>query len=99
MGFSLLTFALTPQKETTFVKCKLEYCVIIKRILIVLSESIGWIPMWEEYPDEEVEDYMETYGLLVEDLEVMKAAYRQDNMNCKIIYKYLHVIQTGEYEL
>lgn len=55
--------------------------------------------MWEEYPDEEVEDYMETYGLLVEDLEVMKAAYRQDNMNCKIIYKYLHVIQTGEYEL
>lgn len=49
----------------------------------VCSESIGWIPMWEEYPDEDVEDYMETYGLLVEDLEVMKAAYRQDNMNCK----------------
>lgn len=47
----------------------------------ITSESIGWIPMWEEYPDEEVEDYMETYGLLVEDLEVMKAAYRQDNMN------------------
>lgn len=56
-------------------------------MLVVLSESIGWIPMWEEYPDEEVEDYMETYGLLVEDLEVMKAAYRQDNMNCKIIYQ------------
>lgn len=43
--------------------------------------------MWEEYLDEEVEDYMEIYGLLVEDLEVMKVVYRQDNMNCKIIYR------------
>ncbi|XP_048761079.1 uncharacterized protein LOC125670136 [Ostrea edulis] len=47
----------------------------------ITCESIGWIPMWEEFPDEDVENYLETYGLLVEDLEVMKAAYRQDNMN------------------
>ncbi|XP_061167339.1 TPR repeat-containing protein DDB_G0287407-like [Saccostrea echinata] len=47
----------------------------------ITCESVGWIPMWEEYPDEDVEDFLETYGLLVEDLEVMKAAYRQDNMN------------------
>ena len=39
--------------------------------------------MWGEYPDELIEDYLEAYGLLVEDLEVMYGAYREDNQNCK----------------
>lgn len=47
------------------------------------SESLGWIPMWGEYDDEMVEDFLEAYGLLVEDLEVMYGAYREDNHNCR----------------
>lgn len=41
--------------------------------------------MWGEYPDDLIEDYLEAYGLLVEDLEVMYGAYREDNQNCKEI--------------
>lgn len=39
--------------------------------------------MWGEYADEVIEDYLEAYGLLVEDLELLKSAYRDDNRNCK----------------
>lgn len=39
--------------------------------------------MWGEYADEIVEDYLEAYGLLIEDLELLKSAYREDNKNCE----------------
>ena len=39
--------------------------------------------MWGDCPDEHIEDYIEVYGLLMEDLEVMYGAYREDNHNCK----------------
>lgn len=56
---------------------------IAKLLYVFLySEALGWVPMWGEYPDEQIEDYLEAYGLLVEDLEVMYGAYRQDNQNC-----------------
>lgn len=41
--------------------------------------------MWDECPDEVVENYIEAYGLVVEDLEVMNGAFRQDNQNCKFL--------------
>ncbi|XP_071161707.1 TPR repeat-containing protein DDB_G0287407-like [Mytilus galloprovincialis] len=47
----------------------------------ITSESVGWVPMWDECPDEVVENYIEAYGLVVEDLEVMNGAFRQDNQN------------------
>ena len=52
--------------------------------LYCFSEVLGWVPMWGEFPDELIEDYLEAYGLLVEDLEVMYGAYREDNQNCKL---------------
>lgn len=42
--------------------------------------------MWGECPDEHIEDYIDAYGLLMEDLEVMHGAYREDNHNCKMFY-------------
>ena len=48
--------------------------------------------MWGEFPDDLIEDYLEAYGLLVEDLEVMYGAYREDNQNCKMILKYFDII-------
>ena len=45
--------------------------------------------MWGEFPDDLIEDYLEAYGLLVEDLEVMYGAYREDNQNCKMILNHL----------
>ena len=53
--------------------------------LYCFSEVLGWVPMWGEFPDELIEDYLEAYGLLVEDLEVMYGAYREDNQNCKLL--------------
>lgn len=49
------------------------------------SEGVGWVPMWGDCPDEHIEDYIEAYGLLMEDLEVMNGAYREDNHNCKCV--------------
>ena len=49
--------------------------------MCVFSESVGWVPMWGECADEAIEDYIDTYGLLMEDLEVMYGAYREDNHN------------------
>jgi len=53
-------------------------------LLLYYSEGVGWVPMWGECPDEHIEDYIEAYGLLMEDLEVMHGAYREDNHNCKL---------------
>ena len=53
-------------------------------LFLIFSESVGWVPMWDEYPDEDVGEFMEAYGLVVEDLEVMNGAFRQDNQNCEI---------------
>lgn len=47
------------------------------------STSLGWVPLWGEYPEEVVEDYQEAYGLLYEDLELLSSAFREDNLNCK----------------
>ena len=41
--------------------------------------------MWGEYADEVIEDYIEAYGLLVEDLQVLYGAYREDNLNCESV--------------
>ena len=57
----------------------------INCICLYYSEVLGWVPMWGEFPDDLIEDYLEAYGLLVEDLEVMYGAYREDNQNCKIV--------------
>ena len=46
--------------------------------------------MWGEYADEVIEDYLEANGLLVEDLELLKSAYRHDNMNCE-----WYIVQLG----
>ncbi|WAR23724.1 Y7407-like protein [Mya arenaria] len=34
-----------------------------------LVVSVGWVPMWGECPDEHIEEYIQAYGLLMEDLE------------------------------
>lgn len=57
------------------------YSDIMPLFINITSESLGWVPMWGEYADEVIEDYLEAYGLLVEDLELLKSAYRDDNMN------------------
>jgi hypothetical protein len=54
-------------------------------VLYDYSDALGWVPMWGEYADEVIEDYLEAYGLLVEDLELLKSAYRHDNMNCECV--------------
>jgi predicted choloylglycine hydrolase len=54
-------------------------------VLYDFSDALGWVPMWGEYADEVIEDYLEAYGLLVEDLELLKSAYRHDNMNCECV--------------
>ncbi|KAH3849179.1 TPR repeat-containing protein DDB_G0287407-like [Dreissena polymorpha] len=45
------------------------------------SEGVGWVPMWGECPDEYVEEFIQAYGLLPEDIQVMSGAYREDNHN------------------
>ena len=52
-------------------------------VILCSSDSLGWVPMWGEYADEVIEDYLEANGLLVEDLELLKSAYREDNTNCE----------------
>ncbi|KAK3090415.1 hypothetical protein FSP39_011663 [Pinctada imbricata] len=70
--------------EQEKIQTSIENCYfsdIMPIFLNFTSESVGWIPMWDEYPDECVEDFIEAYGLLVEDLEVMSGAFREDNKN------------------
>lgn len=52
-------------------------------VTLCCSGSMSWVPMWGEYADEVIEDYLEANGLLVEDLELLKSAYREDNTNCE----------------
>ena len=48
--------------------------------------------MWAEYPEEVVEDYQEAYGLLYEDLELLSGAFREDNLNCELIFNcFIHL--------
>lgn len=65
--------------QTSIENC--YYNNVMPIFLNFTSEVLGWVPMWGEYPDELIEDYLEAYGLLVEDLEVMYGAYREDNQN------------------
>ncbi|KAK6179484.1 hypothetical protein SNE40_011834 [Patella caerulea] len=70
--------------EMEKVQTGIENCYynnIMPLFINLTSESIGWVPMWGEYSDEVIEDYIEAYGLLVEDLEVLYGAYRDDNHN------------------
>ncbi|ESO94433.1 hypothetical protein LOTGIDRAFT_232289 [Lottia gigantea] len=70
--------------EMEKVQTSIENCYynnIMPLFINLTSESIGWVPMWGEYSDEVIEDYIEAYGLLVEDLEShriinYKAEYR-----------------------
>ncbi|XP_064604560.1 TPR repeat-containing protein DDB_G0287407-like isoform X2 [Liolophura sinensis] len=63
------------------------YNNVMPLFINLTSESLGWIPMWGEYDDEMVEDFLEAYGLLVEDLEVMYGAYREDNHNSLFVIR------------
>ncbi|CAG5132430.1 unnamed protein product [Candidula unifasciata] len=54
---------------------------IVPVFINITSSSLGWVPLWGEYPEEVVEDYQEAYGLLYEDLELLSSAYREDNLN------------------
>ncbi|XP_025109541.1 telomerase protein component 1-like [Pomacea canaliculata] len=65
--------------QTSIENC--YYSDIMPIFINITSESLGWVPMWGEYADEVIEDYLEAYGLLVEDLELLKSAYRDDNRN------------------
>ncbi|XP_067678320.1 TPR repeat-containing protein DDB_G0287407-like [Haliotis asinina] len=65
--------------QTSIENC--YYNNIMPLFINITSESIGWVPMWGEYADEVIEDYIEAYGLLVEDLQVLYGAYREDNLN------------------
>lgn len=61
-----------------------QVIILTNENILICSESIGWVPMWGEYADEVIEDYIEAYGLLVEDLQVLYGAYREDNLNCEL---------------
>ncbi|XP_076462217.1 TPR repeat-containing protein DDB_G0287407-like [Babylonia areolata] len=63
------------------------YSDIMPLFINITSEALGWVPMWGEYADEVIEDYLEANGLLVEDLELLKSAYRDDNMNSLFLFR------------
>ncbi|XP_052774111.1 TPR repeat-containing protein DDB_G0287407-like [Mya arenaria] len=66
------------------VQTSIENCYynnVMPIFLNFTSEGVGWVPMWGECPDEHIEEYIQAYGLLMEDLEVMQGAYREDNHN------------------
>ena len=45
------------------------------------SERIGWVPQIDEIPDNMKEEYKWIDGLSVTEMEIMHAAYRNDNPN------------------
>lgn len=63
------------------------YSDVMPLFINITSDALGWVPMWGEYADEVIEDYLEAYGLLVEDLELLKSAYRHDNMNSIFLFR------------
>ncbi|XP_033737542.1 LOW QUALITY PROTEIN: nephrocystin-3-like [Pecten maximus] len=66
------------------IQTSIESCYfhnVMPLFLNITSEALGWVPMWGEHSDDHIEDFIASYGLLVEDLEVMYGAYREDNHN------------------
>lgn len=76
--------------QTSIENC--YYNNIMPIFLNFTSEGVGWVPMWGDCPDEHIEDYIETYGLLMEDLEVMSGAYREDNHNSLFLIRHDSVL-------
>ncbi|XP_045158536.2 TPR repeat-containing protein DDB_G0287407-like isoform X2 [Mercenaria mercenaria] len=77
--------------QTSIENC--YYNNIMPIFLNFTSEGVGWVPMWGECPDEHIEDYIEAYGLLMEDLEVMYGAYREDNHNSLFLIRHDSVLE------
>ena len=48
------------------------------------SKRIGWIPLKEELKEETRLDFGLIFGLSMTEMEIMHAAYRQDNPNGKL---------------
>ncbi|XP_059178256.1 TPR repeat-containing protein DDB_G0287407-like isoform X2 [Physella acuta] len=65
--------------QTSIENC--YFSSIMPIFINITCTSLGWVPMWGEYPEEIVEDYQEAYGLLYEDLELLASAFREDNLN------------------
>ena len=51
----------------------------------ISSERMGWVPVGDEIPGSLKEEYKWIEGLSVTEMEIMHAAYRNDNPNCKYI--------------
>ncbi|KAL5022718.1 hypothetical protein ScPMuIL_001873 [Solemya velum] len=81
--------------ELEKVQTSIENCYFNNVMPIFLnftSESLGWVPMWGECPDEYIEAYLDECGLFVEDLEVLYGAYREDNHNSLFLWRSDHFL-------
>ncbi|KAL4235832.1 hypothetical protein ACF0H5_004222 [Mactra antiquata] len=78
------------------IQTSIENCYfnnIMPIFLNFTSEGVGWVPMWGDCSDDHIEDFIDAYGLLMEDLEVMSGAYRDDNHNSLFLIRHDSVLE------